>query len=104
MTAIEQHMERREDIILARDYDEGRHRYTFASATFLRKYKWVIENSRENLCPAVIRAFSDGVSIAGWTGAGMDEATETFHDRALGLVKVRSEERRVGKGCEAWVA
>lgn len=90
VTAIEQHMERREDIILARDYDEGRHRYTFASATFLRKYKWVIENSRENLCPAVIRAFSDGVSIAGWTGAGMDEATETFHDRALGLVKVQN--------------
>lgn len=90
VTAVQEHKARREGIILARDYDEGRHKYTFASETFLKKYKWVIENSRENLCPAVISAFADGVSIAGWQGAGQDAATKAFHDRNLGLRKVQN--------------
>ena len=90
VAAVQEHLDRRDDIVLARDYDEGRHRYTFASPTFLRKYLWVIENSRENLCPAVLAAFADGVDIQGWQGAGMDVATETFHDRALGLRKIQN--------------
>lgn len=88
VTAVQEHLDRRDAIALARDYDEGRHKYTFASATFLRKYKWVIENSRENLCPAVVRGFADGVEIEGWRGPGMDAATALYHDRDVALRKV----------------
>lgn len=55
-----------------RDYDEGRHELRFATKDFKDKYGSVVESMRENLCPAAISAFTDGLEIEAW-GDGVAE-------------------------------
>ena len=56
-------------IRMFRDYDEGRHELRFATPDFANKYGSVVMSMRENLCPAAISAFTDGLSIKAW-GSG----------------------------------
>ena len=59
-----------------RDYDEGRHELRFATKDFADKYGSVVRSMRENLCPAAISAFVDGLSIKEWG----DQAAEDVAD------------------------
>jgi hypothetical protein len=55
------------DIELYGDYYKGIHRLgQYATPAFIRDYRWVLENSRENLCKAVVRGFSSKLVIQGW--------------------------------------
>lgn len=51
---------------LCRDYDQGKHRLQFASQDFEQKYGNQIAELRENLCPAVISAFTDLLQVTSW--------------------------------------
>ena len=68
-----------------RDYYEGRHRYPFASRSFRNNYMWVLRNSRENMCPAIVHSHSDLVEIKSWSGSGAERADEVSSDPAIGL-------------------
>lgn len=86
-SAVNEWCERRDTIDLFHDYYAGRHSYGFASVKFLEKYRWVIEQARENLCPAVVAAFVDRLAIQSWgTSAQLDEATEQGLSRLQNLV------------------
>ena len=79
------------------DYDDGRHELKFATRDFLDKYGNVVQSIRENLCPAAISAFTDGLGIESW---GTD-AAEGIAD-AEGLTRlselVHAETFRTGDG------
>lgn len=68
------------DITLYGDYYRGRHRVgQYATPAFRKDFLWVLENSRENLCKAVVRGFSSKMEITGWEGAN-SEASSTATD------------------------
>lgn len=48
------------------DYYDGVHKYPFASRKFINRYRWVLEQARENLCPAVVDSFASKLLIQGW--------------------------------------
>jgi len=101
VTAITDWKTRIDTIGLYRDYDEGRHRWgQFATAAFLKKYQWVLENSRENLCPVAISAFCDKLSITGWDGPGATQAAQLADDLNLRRIAnlVHTESYRSGDG------
>lgn len=76
IAAIKDHQKRAPDYSLYVDYDEGRHRYPFASDAFKRDYMWVLEHARENMCPAVIHSFTDLIRIDAWAGTNVKRAAE----------------------------
>lgn len=86
---------------LTHDYDEGRHSWAFASEAFLKDYRWVAEQARENLCPGTIHAFTDRVDIEAWEG---DTAAADALEEQVGLRRVLNlairESWRAGDG---WV-
>lgn len=100
VSAVAEWKTRAPSYAMFRDYYEGQHRYTFASPTFLQKYQWVLENARENLCPAVVSAFVDKLSITGWDGAGAEAASKLFAEAKLDRVAnlVHTEAFRCGDG------
>ena len=83
-----------------RDYDEGRHELRFATPDFASKYGSVVQSMRENLCPAAISAFVDGLSIKEWGDKAAEDVadeegltrladlvhTEAYRDRLAGRV------------------
>jgi hypothetical protein len=48
------------------DYYDGNHKYPFASRKFISRYRWILEQARENLCPAVVDSFASKLLIQGW--------------------------------------
>ncbi len=75
------------DIQLFSDYYNGVHRIgQYASKAFRKDFMWVLENSRENLCKAVVRGFSSKMRITGWDGAGAKQAGQMVKD--LGLTRI----------------
>jgi len=57
-----------------RDYYDGRHLAPYASPAFKARYLWLIAQSRENLMPAAVSAFTDLIEITGWdTAATVDK-------------------------------
>lgn len=54
--------------LLYRDYHEGRHRLDFASPRFRKSWSWVMRTAIENLCPAVVSAYVDRISIEDFGG------------------------------------
>lgn len=75
------------NVSLYTDYYAGRHRVgQYATEAFRRDFLWVLQNSRENLCKAVVRGFSSKMVINGWEGPGSVAATALVDD--LGLTKV----------------
>lgn len=83
ITAVKDHKARAKTVSLYRDYDKGNHRYPFASDAFKKDYLWVLQNARENMCPAVIRSFTDLVAIQAWAGAGAKDAAKVAEDLRL---------------------
>jgi hypothetical protein len=55
------------------DYYDGEHYYRFASPKFLRRYRWVLQQSRENLCPAVVDSIASKLIIQSWEGGTEDD-------------------------------
>ncbi|WP_434080376.1 hypothetical protein [Sanguibacter sp. Z1732] len=100
ITAIKDHTKRAPGYSTYVDYDEGRHRYPFASPAFKKDYLWVLEHARENMCPAVIHSFTDLIRIDAWAGtnvvqaAKVDEAVQVR--RAINLAA--REAHRSGDG------
>lgn len=82
---------------LYRDYDAGRHRSAFATEAFEKQFRDVLEEARENLCPAVIRAFTDKLNVTGWEGGGAERAEAAAED--LGLPRVSNMARREALRC-----
>lgn len=70
--------------MLHQDYHDGKHRHSYASAKFRRKYGWVLRQATENLCPAVVDAYVDRLAVADW--GTDDEATREGMDRLAALV------------------
>lgn len=85
------------DYRMYRDYDAGDHRCAFATEAFERQFRDVLEEARENLCPAVIRAFTDKLTVAGWEGGGAERAEAAVED--LGLPRVANMARREALRC-----
>lgn len=72
---------------LYRDYYNGNHRYPFATEKFKQLYLWVLESARENLCPAVVSAYTDRLSVESWGDQiAADESTEQGMSRLLNMV------------------
>ena len=70
-----------------RAYDEGRHELRFATRDFKDKYGSVVASMRENLCPAAISAFTDGLEIEQWGDDDADIKADTEGlDRLADLV------------------
>lgn len=70
---------------LYRDYYRGRHQLKFATDDFIAKYGWIL--SRENLCPAVVSAFTDRLSITSWgEDTALDESLEQGLSRLNNMV------------------
>lgn len=89
-----------EEAALFSDYYDGNHRYSFASPKFLRRYQWVIEQSRENLCPAVVDSFASKLVIQSWEGddAAVKGMTELVDELGLDTVydQVHTEAPKCG--------
>lgn len=56
---------------LHRDYWSGHHRYPFASQKFAAMYRWLLQTAQMNVCPTIVDAFTDRISMDNW---GIDEA------------------------------
>lgn len=73
------------------DYYAGRHELKFASADYRNKYGATVGDTvlsiRENLCPAVVTAFTDGIEVVDWgTSAAQDTAAEEGMSRLEAMV------------------
>ena len=79
------HNARIDQVAMFRDYNEGRHSYDFASKKFVQKFGWALRAAQENLCPAVVSAYVDRLSITTW-GNDLDEAQELGLQRLANLV------------------
>ncbi|MGD7788206.1 phage portal protein [Propionibacteriaceae bacterium Y1700] len=88
--AVDQWKHRAPRYTLFRDYYNGQHSLKFATPNFVEKYGQIIKSLRENLCPAVVSAFTDRLSITAWTGDGetaaLDESVEQGVSRLVNLV------------------
>lgn len=84
LATVAEYHDRAPEYALYRDYHEGRHRSSFASQKFRSKYGWVLKASRENLCPAVVNAHVDRLSVQTWGDA--DEAAAEGMNRLAALV------------------
>ena len=77
----------RPDYGLYADYHAGRHQLKFASRDFERRYGEIVLSLRENLCPAVVSAFTDDLSFDDWGSqdqraidAGLSRLATLVHD------------------------
>ena len=105
LAAVADWSNRQRDISIYSDYYDGRHRVAqFASQAFRKDFMWVLENSRENLCKAVVRGFSSKMRIVGWDSPGNAAAAKAAGEQAreLGLTRVfnlaHREAFRTGNG------
>lgn len=84
-SAIEEWVERRPGYDLARDYERGNHQLRFATDDFKQKFGGIVQGLRENLCPAVITAHTDKLSIQSW-GESIDDADTVGMSRLVGYI------------------
>lgn len=95
-TAIVQWQVQQKPYQLLADYYRGRHELKFASLQFqtaeaAKLLSAAVMSLRENLCPAAVSAFTDGIAIASW---GDDRANATAEE--LGLSRIESFVNRSG--------
>lgn len=87
LAAVAEWKNRRPLVKMFRDYDRGNHELQFATQDFRAKYGSIVRSMRENLCPPVIQAFADRVSVEKWGTVDDDDAAVTEGlDRMLGRV------------------
>lgn len=84
-----------------RDYLDGRHQLRFASRDFETKFAEMLTEQaiRENLCPAVVSAITDTVSVTSW---GTGDATDAAAEAGLSRLLDGALTELVGVG-EAWI-
>jgi len=58
------------------DYYAGRHQIKFATQNWQEKYGPIVLGLRENLCPAVVSAFTDKMEVESWGVDTLDETAE----------------------------
>lgn len=73
LAAVQDWKSRINDSAMYGDYYDGEHYYRFASPKFLRRYRWVLQQSRENLCPAVVDSIASKLVIQSWEGGSEDD-------------------------------
>jgi len=90
VTAVADWKARISNIAMYSDYYAGRHRIgQFATPAFRHSYEWILLNSRENLCKAVVKGFASKMVIKGWeaTTAAESKTAGKLVDE-LGLTRV----------------
>lgn len=83
--SLQGHQPRAAAYSLYTDYLEGRHQLRYANQQLADDVKKVVESLRENLCPAVVDAFVDGMTVRSW-GDAADQATAEGLDRLVPMV------------------
>lgn len=74
LTAVTDHIKRAPDYDLYRDYENGDHKYPYASEAYRKKFGWIVKQARLNACYTVRSNFTDLVQIQAWSGAGAKNA------------------------------
>lgn len=86
-SAVVEWKARAKPLSVYRDYHRGNHQLRFATRDFEKKYGDVVKSLRENLCPPVVSAYADKVTVEKWGDLTDDEdATVEGLDRLLGQV------------------
>lgn len=86
LEAVQDHIDRAGDYDLYRDYEEGRHKYPYASQGFRDNFSWILKQARANACESVRSNFTDLVQIQSWSGAGAKKAAELAETSDLDMV------------------
>ena len=91
IAAVAEHKARAKSAKTNADYYAGRHELRFASANWVNthghKLGDVVLSIRENLCPAVVTAFTDGIEVVDWgASAAQDTAVEEGLSRLEAMV------------------
>ena len=96
-SAIVEWKARRPEYDLYRNYYRGRHQLRFATPDFATKYGQIVMSLRENLCPAAVTAFTDGLAVEAW---GDGDADSEQRDAGLSrlLAMTFDETFRAGDG------
>lgn len=74
LTAVTDHIKRAPGYDLYRDYENGDHKYPYASEAYRKKFGWIVKQARLNACYTVRSNFTDLVQIQAWSGAGAKQA------------------------------
>lgn len=86
LTAVTDHLARAGDYDLYRDYEEGRHKYPYATPKFREKFGWILRQARLNACYTVRSNFTDLVQIQAWAGKGAVAANTLAETTDLDMV------------------
>ena len=86
LEAVQDHIDRAGDYDLFRDYEEGRHKYPYASTAFVKSFAWILKAARANACYTVRSNFTDLVQIEAWSGAGAAKAQTLADTTDLDMV------------------
>ena len=70
--AAAEHAARAPRYAMFRDYRDGIHRLDFASPKFRALYAWIVRMSQENLCEAVVDAYTNMLAITSWSASEAD--------------------------------
>ena len=94
--AVEQWQDQQDLYSVFDDYYRGRHQLRFASRDFQDKYARqlltdAVMSIRENMCPAAVTAFTDGISVSSW---GDDTVNRLAAD--IGLSRLEGFINRAG--------
>lgn len=69
---------------LHRDYWGGHHKYPFASPKFAALYRWLLQTAQMNVCPTIVDAFTDRITMDNW-GITEDDPLARQLDRLKAL-------------------
>lgn len=69
---------------LHRDYWSGHHKYPFASPKFAALYRWLLQTAQMNVCPTIVDAFTDRITMDNW-GIAKDDPLARQLDRLKAL-------------------
>lgn len=86
LEAVQDHIARAPGYDLYRDYEEGRHKYPYASTAFRNAFDWILKAARANACYTVRSNFTDLVQIEAWSGAGAQQAQTLADTTDLDMV------------------
>ncbi len=79
--ALAQHTTKAPTYDMYRDYENGHHEHPYGSPLFRKKYAWIVNSARLNMCRRVRTNYSDLVRIQEWRGTNPDQA-EAIADTA----------------------
>lgn len=92
--ALQQLQARASDYALYRDYYTGRHRLAFATEKFRNAFGALFRSFADNLCPAVVDAVADRLTVVGF---GVEEGASAVAEAAWGIWQGNRMDRRAGE-------